>query len=89
MIAWKNVKKMRPENKQSCFITQEANGLSTFPIIGPIFYEAKADLFMDLWATPEAGACYPIKELDLWWCPEEDINLPDSGEAPPKLEVVK
>ena len=67
MINWKFTKNHRPIDGQSCFITQERTGLTSVPIIGPINYEEADDAFMDLFATPEAGSIYPLKEVDLWW----------------------
>ncbi len=75
MIDWREAKTERPGDKQSCFITVE-RGLISAPIIGPIVYMTDGDMFMDICATPEAGACYPVEKHDLWWCDDGDINLP-------------
>ncbi len=82
MIDWKFTKDERPNDGQTCFITQEQTGLGTYPILGPICYRKDDDAFMDLWSSPEAGSIYPLKEVDLWWCDEDALNLPDS--SPPE-----
>jgi hypothetical protein len=79
MIKWKFSKDNRPKHKQSVFITVE-RGLISNPIIGPIYYDKDADSFIDLFTTPEEGASYSVESHDLWWCEEEEINLPgDDG----------
>ncbi len=80
MINWKHAKKIRPNDKQTCFITVERGWISQ-PIIGPIAYDAEGDWFLDLFANPEAGELYTIKDHDFWWCDESEINLPDDKEA--------
>lgn len=80
MINWQKAKETRPKQKQGCFITV-AKGMFSAPIIGPVYYEEVPDLFVDLFATAEAGTSYSIEGHDLWWCDEEEINLPEDEEA--------
>ena len=79
MIDWKFTGNERPTDGQSCFITQEQTGLGTCPILGPVHYQKNEDAFLDLWSSPEAGSMYSLKDVELWWCDEGDLNLPDSG----------
>lgn len=83
MIDWKNSKEERPEAGQSCFITAAHDGFSSFPILGPMMFQEtdSGGMFIDLFATPEAGHAYPINDPempDIHWCPQEQINLPDA-----------
>ena len=81
MIEWKEAKVTRPEDNESCFITVIRNELSSYPIIGPIIYKKEGDLYLDFFATLEAGACYVVEDTpDIWWCPEEQLNLPGGEE---------
>jgi|TARA_Y100000310_G_scaffold345664_1_gene467908 hypothetical protein len=82
MITWNNTKTNPPEDKQSCFLTQ-ARGLISQPIIGPIAYSKENDHFLDLFAEPDhgtilrSGARYAVPDLNLYWCDEKEINLPE------------
>ena len=91
MIEWTKAKDTRPADNQECFITATPQGLQSVPIIGPIVYKADFDGFIDLFATPEAGASYPADKeghLEMWWCAGESINLPgdDEEETPDSVE---
>ena len=79
MITWKYTKDEHPSDRQSCFITQESTGFETYPILGPICYDKESGGFIDLFSSPEAGSIYLLEKMDIWWCDEKDINLPDSN----------
>lgn len=74
MITWHRAKDKQPSDNQSCFITTQGSS----SILGPIIYKEKERFFLDLFATPEAGACYSVDETDydLYWCEEGEMNKP-------------
>ena len=73
MIKWIEVKKQRPKNKQSCYITT----LQANYIAGPFPYMEDGDGWLDFCATPEAGEFFQIDDdHPYWWCDEGQINRP-------------
>lgn len=77
MITWHDSRTDKPQDKQSVYISQALK--FTGQIAGPMQYFAEQDAFLDIFATPEAGAIYHVAQFEenpLYWCDANEINLP-------------
>jgi hypothetical protein len=72
-IAWVELVIEEPQDNQLCWIT----GGEFNTIVGPFPWKKDANGFLDLWATPEAGALYGKDNGVTHWCSEDQITVPD------------
>jgi hypothetical protein len=77
-IEWVSIDSKLPADNQCCWIT----GGAFNTIVGPFPWKQDANGFLDLWATPEAGALYGKDNGVSHWCDEAQINVPIPDAAP-------
>lgn len=68
---WRHVDERLPLDGELCLICQWNEG-----VVGPIVWKLESNMWLDLFATPEAGMCYePHKPITHW-------KLSDLPESP-------
>lgn len=71
-VTWHKPQDRLPEDGEECLLMPpDHGGMTTVPVFGPIPWHAQSGMWLDLFATPEAGTCIKTEQVALWtlWAP--------------------
>ena len=67
MTEWFDPKDKLPEDEQECLLMPpEHGGMVTTPVFGPISWNAKENMWLDIFRNPEAGTVVQVEQVGLW-----------------------
>ena len=72
-LKWNKFEDIEPKDKQECYL---ANEMFEGFLVGPIVYVKDAKGWIDIFATPEAGALYNVENGVAYWIEAKAI-LPE------------
>ncbi len=85
-VKWFDPSKKLPEDTQECLLMpKDHGGFTTVGVFGPIMWNAKAKVWLDLFRDPEAGTIVKPEQVGKW-CDWESI-APENEEDEPKGET--
>ena len=67
MNVWHDPKVKLPEDNQECLLMPvDRGGMCTLPVFGPIMWSVKNQVWLDIFATPEAGTIATVEQVGKW-----------------------